>query len=148
MLVFAGDKIFDIKSGRRPDLTDEERDADITTEHYAIVFNTFVWMQIFNEVNARVINDDLQCAGAGCKTPGPLGALLRPWRGLFNNPIFVGVLVGTAIVQALIVQFGGKAISTQGLNGSQWGACIVSLSLELKKLTALLILFTSRRSSE
>eukprot|EP00730_Choanoeca_flexa_P001794 TRINITY_DN10785_c0_g1_i2.p1 TRINITY_DN10785_c0_g1~~TRINITY_DN10785_c0_g1_i2.p1 ORF type:complete len:1367 (+),score=394.58 TRINITY_DN10785_c0_g1_i2:109-4209(+) len=124
VLVFEGDDIFDIRSGRRPDLTEQERDDDITTQHYSIVFNTFVWMQIFNELNARVIDGNLACDGPGCSVPGPLGALLRPWRGLFNNWIFVGVLVGTIIVQALIVEFGGKAISTESLSAEQWGACV------------------------
>ena len=126
MLVFYGEEIFNIRSGRRPDLTEQERDDDLTTQHYTIVFNSFVWMQIFNELNARVIDDRLVCPGPGCSAPGPLGALLRPWKGLFNNPIFVGVLIGTAGVQALIVEFGGQAISTRGLSSEQWGACIVS----------------------
>jgi hypothetical protein len=69
-LVFAGDEIFDIRSGRRPDLTEDERDDDLTTQHYTIVFNTFVWLQIFNEINARVIDDDLTCDNDGCVLPG------------------------------------------------------------------------------
>jgi Ca2+ transporting ATPase len=129
LLVFYGEEIFDIRSGRRPDLTEQERDDDLTTQHYTIVFNSFVWMQLFNEVNARVIDDRLSCPPPGCSAPGPLGAFLRPWKGLLNNPIFVGVLIGTAGVQALIVEFGGQAISTRGLSGEQWGACIVSLGL-------------------
>eukprot|EP00052_Salpingoeca_macrocollata_P027037 m.254621 g.254621 ORF g.254621 m.254621 type:complete len:1271 (-) comp22682_c3_seq6:83-3895(-) len=102
ILVFAGDKIFDIESGRQLD-----HNAD-PTRHYTIVFNTFVLMQIFNEINARKIHNQLNV-----------------FSGFFNNPIFVGIIVGTLAVQALIVEFGGRAFSVTGLTGVQWLVCIL-----------------------
>jgi Ca2+ transporting ATPase len=123
LLVFYGEKIFDIPSGRKDDIP-ETADEDEPTQHLTIVFNSFVWMQIFNEINARVIHDDLTCPDMGCWLPGPIQALLRPFRGFFRNPIFISVILGTAVAQAIITEFGGKAISTTGLTGSQWGACI------------------------
>ena len=53
-----------------------------------------------------------------------MAALARPFRGFFRNQIFVSVVLGTAVVQALIVEFGGKAIHTRSLTGGQCGACL------------------------
>ncbi|KAI5085578.1 plasma membrane calcium-transporting ATPase 3, partial [Silurus meridionalis] len=49
-LLFAGEKLFDIDSGRNAPLHAPP------SEHYTIVFNTFVMMQLFNELNARKIH--------------------------------------------------------------------------------------------
>jgi hypothetical protein len=37
------------------DLTDAERDAVVLRT--TVVFNTFVWCQLFNEINARKLNN-------------------------------------------------------------------------------------------
>ncbi|EDQ88387.1 uncharacterized protein MONBRDRAFT_9247 [Monosiga brevicollis MX1] len=120
LLIFYGDKMFNIQSGRRYDLTEQQKDDQILTQHYSMVFNTFVWMQIFNEINARVVDDNLNMPGM----PRIVGNFYRPFRGFFSNPIFVGVIVGTAVVQVLIVEFGGRAIETEPLDADIWGACI------------------------
>ena len=75
--------------------------------HHTLVFNTFVMMQLFNQVNARKIND------ADDVSEGFTGAHL-----------FLGVLVVETVLQIGIVQFGGTAFSTVPLNVSQWGLCI------------------------
>uniref|UniRef100_A0A668A6H9 Calcium-transporting ATPase n=1 Tax=Myripristis murdjan TaxID=586833 RepID=A0A668A6H9_9TELE len=51
-LLFAGEKMFDIDSGRNAPLHAPP------SEHYTIVFNTFVMMQLFNEINARKIHGE------------------------------------------------------------------------------------------
>ena len=75
--------------------------------NHTLVFNTFVMMQLFNQVNARKIND------ADDVSEGFTGAHL-----------FLGVLVVETVLQIGIVQFGGTAFSTVPLNVSQWGLCI------------------------
>lgn len=52
------------------------------SEHYTIVFNTFVLMQIFNELNARKIHGERNV-----------------FEGVFNNPIFCSIVLGTLIIQ-------------------------------------------------
>jgi len=42
----------------------------------------------------------------------------------FSNPAFIIVLIITAIIQALIVQFGNLAFMTSGLDGPLWGISI------------------------
>uniref|UniRef100_UPI0037E85421 plasma membrane calcium-transporting ATPase 1-like isoform X1 n=1 Tax=Semicossyphus pulcher TaxID=241346 RepID=UPI0037E85421 len=100
-LLFAGEKIFDIDSGRNAPLHAPP------SEHYTIVFNTFVLMQIFNELNARKIHGERNV-----------------FEGVFNNPIFCSIIFGTFTIQFVIVQFGGKPFSCVSLNLEQWLWCI------------------------
>ncbi|XP_077190732.1 plasma membrane calcium-transporting ATPase 4 isoform X4 [Paroedura picta] len=100
-LLFAGEKFFDIDSGRNAPLHSPP------TEHYTIVFNTFVMMQLFNEINARKIHGERNV-----------------FEAIFLNPIFCTVVLGTFVAQIIIVEFGGKPFSCSGLTLSQWFWCI------------------------
>ncbi|XP_033375856.1 plasma membrane calcium-transporting ATPase 4 [Parus major] len=100
-LLFAGEKFFDIDSGRNAPLHSPP------TEHYTIVFNTFVMMQLFNEINARKIHGERNV-----------------FEGIYRNPIFCAVVLGTFTAQIIIVEFGGKPFSCSGLTLSQWFWCI------------------------
>ncbi|XP_039998009.1 plasma membrane calcium-transporting ATPase 1a isoform X1 [Xiphias gladius] len=99
-LLFAGEKLFDIDSGRNAPLHAPP------SEHYTIVFNTFVMMQLFNEINARKIHGERNV-----------------FDGIFNNPIFCSIVFGTFIIQIVIVQFGGKPFSCVALSIDQWLWC-------------------------
>ncbi|XP_062348064.1 plasma membrane calcium-transporting ATPase 1 isoform X8 [Cinclus cinclus] len=77
-LLFAGEKIFDIDSGRNAPLHAPP------SEHYTIVFNTFVMMQLFNEINARKIHGERNV-----------------FEGIFNNAIFCSIVLGTFVVQLI-----------------------------------------------
>uniref|UniRef100_A0A8C0RTN2 Calcium-transporting ATPase n=1 Tax=Canis lupus familiaris TaxID=9615 RepID=A0A8C0RTN2_CANLF len=96
-LLFAGEKFFDIDSGRNAPLHAPP------SEHYTIVFNTFVLMQLFNEINARKIHGERNV-----------------FEGIFNNAIFCTIVLGTFVVQIIIVQFGGKPFSCSELSIEQW----------------------------
>ncbi|XP_051979269.1 plasma membrane calcium-transporting ATPase 1-like isoform X12 [Xyrauchen texanus] len=100
-LLFAGEKIFDIDSGRNSPLHAPP------SEHYTIVFNTFVMMQLFNEINARKIHGERNV-----------------FEGIFNNLIFCTIVFGTFVIQIVIVQFGGKPFSCVGLTTDQWLWCV------------------------
>uniref|UniRef100_A0A8C4NXQ8 Calcium-transporting ATPase n=1 Tax=Dicentrarchus labrax TaxID=13489 RepID=A0A8C4NXQ8_DICLA len=99
-LLFAGEKLFDIDSGRNTPLHAPP------SEHYTIVFNTFVLMQLFNEINARKIHGERNV-----------------FEGIFNNLIFCSIVFGTFIIQIVIVQFGGKPFSCVSLTIDQWLWC-------------------------
>ncbi|KAF3859200.1 hypothetical protein F7725_021599 [Dissostichus mawsoni] len=99
-LLFAGEKIFDIDSGRNAPLHAGP------SEHYTIVFNTFVLMQLFNEINARKIHGERNV-----------------FEGIFNNLIFCSIVFGTFIIQIVIVQFGGKPFSCVALSLDHWLWC-------------------------
>lgn len=73
---FPGEKFFDIDSGRNSPLHAPP------SEHYTIVFNVFVMMQLFNEVNARKIHGERNV-----------------FEGIYRNLIFCSVVLGTFVLQ-------------------------------------------------
>lgn len=71
-----GEEFLDVDSGRyRPIGSDP-------TQHFTIIFNTFVMMTLFNEINARKIHGQRNV-----------------FEGIFTNPIFYGIWVATAASQ-------------------------------------------------
>nr|XP_025041314.1 plasma membrane calcium-transporting ATPase 2 isoform X10 [Pelodiscus sinensis] len=100
-LLFVGEKMFKIDSGRNAPLHSPP------SEHYTIIFNTFVMMQLFNEINARKIHGERNV-----------------FDGIFRNPIFCTIVLGTFAVQIIIVQFGGKPFSCSPLQLDQWMWCV------------------------
>ncbi|XP_006872247.1 PREDICTED: plasma membrane calcium-transporting ATPase 2 isoform X2 [Chrysochloris asiatica] len=100
-LLFVGEKMFQIDSGRNAPLHSPP------SEHYTIIFNTFVMMQLFNEINARKIHGERNV-----------------FDGIFRNPIFCTIVLGTFAIQIVIVQFGGKPFSCSPLELDQWMWCI------------------------
>uniref|UniRef100_A0A8C8HW99 Calcium-transporting ATPase n=1 Tax=Oncorhynchus tshawytscha TaxID=74940 RepID=A0A8C8HW99_ONCTS len=77
-LLFAGEQMFDIDSGRYAPLHAPP------SEHYTIVFNTFVMMQLFNEINARKIHGERNV-----------------FDGIFKNMIFCSIVFGTFVIQVI-----------------------------------------------
>mmetsp|Transcript_58738 Transcript_58738/g.155402 ORF Transcript_58738/g.155402 Transcript_58738/m.155402 type:complete len:519 (-) Transcript_58738:1058-2614(-) len=73
-----------------------------------IIYNAFVWSQLFNEINARKIYNEL-----------------NPFEGVMGNTIFIGVLVVSALLQFLTVQFIPKAFRTVPLDGDDWAICLI-----------------------
>lgn len=71
-----GELFFDIDSGRNAPLHSPP------SEHYTIIFNTFVMMQLFNEVNARKVHGERNV-----------------FHGIFGNPIFCTIVLGTFAIQ-------------------------------------------------
>ncbi|XP_063071458.1 plasma membrane calcium-transporting ATPase 4 isoform X1 [Engraulis encrasicolus] len=100
-LLFAGEKMFDIDSGRNAPLHSPP------SEHYTIIFNVFVMMQLFNEINARKIHGERNV-----------------FEGIYRNPIFCSVVLGTFAIQIVIVQLGGKPFSCTALTIDQWLWCV------------------------
>ncbi|KYO34875.1 plasma membrane calcium-transporting ATPase 4 isoform A [Alligator mississippiensis] len=100
-LLFAGEVLFDIDSGRVAPLHAPP------SEHFIIVFNAFVLMQLGNKLNARKVHGERNV-----------------FCGLTANPIFCTIVLGTFILQVLIVQFGGKPFSCAPLSAQQWLWCL------------------------
>ncbi|EGB12861.1 hypothetical protein AURANDRAFT_19161, partial [Aureococcus anophagefferens] len=85
------------------------------TRHFTVVFNTFVLMQLFNEFNSRQLQT--------------VEALRESWaewnvmRGVTKNPLFVGVMAITFVLQYILVQFTGLFFKVRPLTAHQWGLC-------------------------
>ncbi|OJJ06514.1 hypothetical protein ASPVEDRAFT_45886 [Aspergillus versicolor CBS 583.65] len=80
----------------------------------SIVFNTFVWMQIFNEFNNRRLDNKFNI----------LAGLHRNWFFIGINCIMVGC-------QIVIAFFGGAAFSIVRIYGEQWAICILVAAISL-----------------
>ena len=76
----------------------------------SLVFNTFVFCQLFNEINSRVITRKLNV-----------------FHRFFKNDIFLGIFFSTAAAQAIIVQFGGEVfkVAQGGLPAFGWMISLV-----------------------
>ncbi|KAJ1530908.1 hypothetical protein ONE63_005748 [Megalurothrips usitatus] len=98
-LLFLGDKLLDIKSG--------QKNKGESTQHFTVIFNTFVMMTMFNEINARKIHGQRNV-----------------FEGFFSNPIFYSIWIGTIAAQVVIIQYGREAFSTKSLSFDQWLWCI------------------------
>ncbi|KAI9727526.1 MAG: hypothetical protein M1828_006468 [Chrysothrix sp. TS-e1954] len=97
VLFFAGARIFSYQ-------TNEEHKALQT-----LIFNTFVWMQIFNAFNNRRLDNRFNI-----------------FEGVHRNWLFILMITIMCGAQVLIVFIGGSAISIpHTLNGSQWGYSLV-----------------------
>jgi magnesium-transporting ATPase (P-type) len=85
---------------------------DGSTHHFTILFNFFVFCQVFNEFNAREIGDRFD-----------------PIRSLSQSPMFLLVIFFTVICQWFIVEYGGDFTQTSPLSFDEWrltvglGAC-------------------------
>jgi Ca2+-transporting ATPase len=113
ILLYVGDKIFD--------LSEDEEDGP--TVLGTMVFNTFVWLQIFNEVNCRRLDNGINVL-----------------KGILRNRIFIGIFVFITVCQVIIVEFGGYAFYTTSLTAIQWVVCVVlgMLSLPLGAVVRLI----------
>jgi P-type Ca2+ transporter type 2C len=79
-----------------------------------VVFNTFVWFQIFNEINCRRIDDKLNV-----------------FFGIQRNPFFIIIMTIIIAGQILIIFVGGAAFSVTRLNGLQWLVSILLGALSI-----------------
>uniref|UniRef100_A0AC35U3Z9 Calcium-transporting ATPase n=1 Tax=Rhabditophanes sp. KR3021 TaxID=114890 RepID=A0AC35U3Z9_9BILA len=78
-----------------------------SVQHMTCIFNTFVMMTIFNEINSRKIHGERNV-----------------FKGIFSNVLFPVIIVGTFGAQFLIVTFGGKWFMVKDLTLRQWGVCV------------------------
>ncbi|KAL6867321.1 hypothetical protein ACP4OV_015345 [Aristida adscensionis] len=71
-----------------------------------LIFNCFVFCQVFNEVSSREMER------------------INVFKGILDNNVFIAVLSSTVVFQLIIVQFLGDFANTTPLTLKQWIACI------------------------
>ncbi|KAK2757201.1 plasma membrane calcium [Arachnomyces sp. PD_36] len=98
ILYFAGAKILGY---------DVEHDKLLREQMNTIVFNTFVWMQIFNEFNNRRLDNGFNI-----------------FEGVLQNYWFMGINCLMVGGQIMIIFIGGAALGVKPLTGVQWAICI------------------------
>jgi len=128
VLLFAGNKIeflgvtcaYQEKPGRFDTPVNGCTSAKIDKDNVAlqtIIFNAFVYCQVFNEINARRVNGERNV-----------------YKGLFSNAMFVGIMLLIGLGQAILVVFTGQFMSVTpfpGINGIQWLASLVLAAITL-----------------
>jgi Ca2+-transporting ATPase len=78
------------------------------TVQKTLVFNVFVWMQIFNAINSRRIDNSKNI-----------------FEGFWRNYLFMGIMLIMIGGQIIIVFVGGAAFVVKPLNAAQWGISII-----------------------
>jgi len=96
VLMFSGENLLNIKG------------ADSKTVIDTLIFNSFVFCQVFNEVNSREMEK------------------INIFHGLIGNWVFLGVITATVVFQVVIVEFLGTFASTVPLSWQHW---LVSVGL-------------------
>ena len=112
VIIFYGDYIFGVPSDR-----DLEHFTwnNVNGYHFTIFFNIFVYMQVFNSINARKLQKDEYNVFTG---------ILGNWLYLLIQTI---ILVG----QIILVTFGGRAVRTHPLSIRQHCECLLISALTL-----------------
>lgn len=100
MLFFAGDSLLDAHLSSEAEL----RTKQLST----VVFNAFVWMQIFNELNNRRLDNGFNV-----------------FEGILRNYWFMGINVVMVAGQVMIVLVGGAAFGVTRINGVLWAVCLI-----------------------
>jgi Ca2+-transporting ATPase len=77
-------------------------------ELQTLIFNTFVWMQIFNQYNSRRIDNKLNI-----------------FEGMFRNYFFIGIQFIIVGGQLLIIFVGGAAFSINHLSAESWAISLI-----------------------
>ncbi|CAD6268967.1 unnamed protein product [Miscanthus lutarioriparius] len=96
VLMFGGERLLNLKG------------ADSKSVINTLIFNSFVFCQVFNEINSREMQK------------------INVFRGMFSNWIFIGIIAVTAAFQVVIIEFLGTFASTVPLSWQLW---LVSISL-------------------
>ena len=108
--MFYGEELLPtLKDGDKND-GNEEQNVKLLT----VVFNVFVWLQIFNEINARRVNNEWNV-----------------FQRILQNPYFLSIFGITIVAQIILVQVGGDFTRTRPLNFEEWCYCIGMGALSL-----------------
>lgn len=147
---YAGPSVFGFESGM-------DADGKYPTQHYTMVFNTFVLCQLFNEINARKLRGEWNVFSVWAEYAvryicgkffmiqivkvepgynntvrgGNTDRCMLTLQGIFTNMYFVVIMVAQLAFQILIVEFGGRVFMTTALSWEQWGWCLLMGSGEL-----------------
>ncbi|RYQ86267.1 hypothetical protein Ahy_B10g105947 isoform B [Arachis hypogaea] len=92
--------------GSIPGFTHDATDHGIKLKK-TLIFDAFVLCQIFNEFNARKLDE------------------FNIFKGVTRNYLFMGIIGLTVVLQFIIVEFLGKFTSTVRLNWKQWFICVI-----------------------
>ena len=112
VIIFYGDYLFGVPSDR--DL-EHFMWNNVNGYHFTIFFNIFVYMQVFNSINARKLQKDEY----------------NVFEGIFGNWLYLLIQGIIVLGQIILVTFGGRAVRTHPLSVAQHCQCLLISSLTL-----------------
>ncbi|PWA99433.1 Calcium-transporting P-type ATPase, N-terminal autoinhibitory domain-containing protein [Artemisia annua] len=83
----------------------DDSDSDLVLN--TLIFNSFVFCQLFNEISSREMEK------------------IDVFKGIMKNYVFLAVITSTAIFQIIIIEFLGTFANTSPLTLPQWFASVV-----------------------
>lgn len=90
-----------------PDKGWVEQEPTAKVEMYTIIFQVFVFMQLFNQINSRKLGE----------------REFNVFSNFFNNWMFLFILIATFAIQMVIVEFGDRYMRAVPLTWAQNGWC-------------------------
>ena len=111
-IIFKGDKLFGVNSDRELEHYEWNNEHGY---HFTIFFDIFVFLQVFNSINARKLNQKE----------------VNIFEGIKDNIYYILVQSFIVFGQIILVTFGGRAVRTQPLSILQHIACAIIASLSL-----------------
>ena len=100
-VVFYGHKMFNVPIGMKLGY------GHVPTEHYTMVFNVFVCLELFNEFNSRRINDEVNV-----------------FEGILKNGMFWFVFILSNTLQIIMIQFFGTFFTAHPLSWQDYAFSI------------------------
>ena len=111
-IIFKGDKLFGVNSDRELEHYEWNKEHGY---HFTIFFDVFVFLQVFNSINARKLNQKE----------------INIFEGIKDNIYYILVQSFIVLGQIILVTFGGRAVRTQPLSIIQHFVCALIASLSL-----------------
>jgi len=112
IIIFYGDYIFGVPSDRN---LEHFMWNNVNGYHFTIFFNIFVFMQVFNSINARKLQKDEY----------------NVFTGILGNWLYILIQTIIIVGQIILVTFGGRAVRTHALSMKQHCECIGISALTL-----------------
>jgi len=112
VIIFYGDYIFGVPSDRN---LEHFMWNNVNGYHFTIFFNIFVYMQVFNSINARKLQKDE----------------LNVFTGIMGNWLYILIQSIIFVGQIILVTFGGRAVRTHALSLKQHVDCLLISSITL-----------------
>jgi len=112
IIIFYGDYIFGVPSDRN---LEHFMWNNVNGYHFTIFFNIFVFMQVFNSINARKLQKDEY----------------NVFTGIMGNWLYILIQSIIIVGQIILVTFGGRAVRTHPLSIKQHCDCLGISALTL-----------------
>ncbi|CAF1094635.1 unnamed protein product [Adineta ricciae] len=102
IILYAGQNFLDVESTVIKLQSNPHAGRELSAQ-FTMVFNAFVLMTLFNEINSRKLHGERNV-----------------FKGIHRNPFFYGIWIFCFIAQILIVTFGSNVFSCERLDIKQW----------------------------